>query len=554
MTADAGPVVLRIKLRYDSVDTMALRFAANVGKSGLFLPTKSMQPVGSEIKFELRLADGTPVLVGVGKVRVAKEPDPADARAAYGLAIALTRVTRESRDVMMRILEQRREQGLPDVAIPMPEDVDAARNAVPLDTGPVVLSGPLSGPVSAPVPMPITDPWSGRMAEGTSGSAPVLALAPALPPEPSRRARPAVQEVLDRASAPVAFAPVPDLDDQRVDVAAAVARARLLVAAGDGDLDEDLDSLLAPAVPIALDVEAASAGLARQLGGHAVRRWAPPPAVIPAPAAVIVPEEITYVGEPAPRDSDPALAEADAFEDEPSFVTTVGDEDDLGIRDAVAADFVASFDHGGRIVPVDDEPGEVVEILEIEDFEIIAEADASDADLLASDGESDSAARPLAHTERPSFLDFASRLDLDSRELPAVPEEDPRDSAFGELDELTRASLPPGEAFDDDHGGFDAPHAHGRPAYEEHVPRAPAPRAPAAEEDLESALEALDVDLDDLSIPHASTELVRPTDPGSQRTAGRPSIRPPSTSQQPVRARTEDGILIDFDDVDDREK
>ena len=39
--AKPGPVVLRIKLRYEDVDTMVHRFAPNVGKSGLFLPTRS---------------------------------------------------------------------------------------------------------------------------------------------------------------------------------------------------------------------------------------------------------------------------------------------------------------------------------------------------------------------------------------------------------------------------------------------------------------------------------------------------------------------------------
>src|SRR6185312_2175615 len=72
----AGPVVLRIKLRYDDLDAMVQRFAANVGKSGLFLPTKSMQPLGTEVKFE-----------------------------------------------------RRRQLGLPDVAIPLPEDVESARRA-----------------------------------------------------------------------------------------------------------------------------------------------------------------------------------------------------------------------------------------------------------------------------------------------------------------------------------------------------------------------------------------------------------------------------------------
>ena len=70
------PVVLRIKLRYENLDAMVHRFAPNVGKSGLFLPTKSVQPLGAEIKFELRLADDTPVLIGLGRVKAVREPDP----------------------------------------------------------------------------------------------------------------------------------------------------------------------------------------------------------------------------------------------------------------------------------------------------------------------------------------------------------------------------------------------------------------------------------------------------------------------------------------------
>ena len=74
--AKPGPVALRIKLRYDDVDAMVQRFAGNVGRSGLFLPTKSLHPVGTEVKFELRIANDTPVFVGLGKVKAARPPDP----------------------------------------------------------------------------------------------------------------------------------------------------------------------------------------------------------------------------------------------------------------------------------------------------------------------------------------------------------------------------------------------------------------------------------------------------------------------------------------------
>src|SRR5258707_15274069 len=106
-----GPVVLRIKLRYEDIDAMVQRFAPNVGKSGLFLPTKSIQPVGAEVKFELRLANDTPELLGLGKVKVVKQPDPANPKASFGMPAELMRVTRESRDLILRILQRRRHLG-----------------------------------------------------------------------------------------------------------------------------------------------------------------------------------------------------------------------------------------------------------------------------------------------------------------------------------------------------------------------------------------------------------------------------------------------------------
>src|SRR3954466_3069653 len=87
-----APVVLRIKLRYDDVEAMVQRFAPNVGKSGLFLPEKSLQPVGAEVKFELRLADDPRRRVGLGRVKAAKAPHPAAPRAAFGMPADRMRV------------------------------------------------------------------------------------------------------------------------------------------------------------------------------------------------------------------------------------------------------------------------------------------------------------------------------------------------------------------------------------------------------------------------------------------------------------------------------
>ena len=289
-TRPAGPVVLRIKLRYDDVEAMISRFAPNVGKSGLFLPTKSLQPIGSEVKFELRLANDTAVLLGLGRVKVAKSPDPANPKASFGMAIELMRVTRESRDLILRMLERRKQLGLPEVAIPMPADLDAARRDF-VDTA-------VKDAVSAPIPTPITSADSGpsealltapRRASGPLAVAKSVEIAP-LAPEPPRKKRPVLAELIERASggaaigsAAIAAISVPGLDEE-VDVRAVLVRARALAG---GDLDGELEALReSQATPIAIDIEAASAELARQLGGAAVRRgqsaptrWAPPPAI-----------------------------------------------------------------------------------------------------------------------------------------------------------------------------------------------------------------------------------------------------------------------------------
>ncbi|MCX5748407.1 MAG: hypothetical protein NT062_38630, partial [Proteobacteria bacterium] len=117
------PIVLRIKLRYEDVDVLVQRFAPNVGKAGLFLPTKALHPIGTELKFELRLANDTPVIVGLGRVMVVREPDPANPKAVFGMGVELMRVTKESRDLILRMLERRRQLGLAEVGLPSPDEI-----------------------------------------------------------------------------------------------------------------------------------------------------------------------------------------------------------------------------------------------------------------------------------------------------------------------------------------------------------------------------------------------------------------------------------------------
>ncbi len=173
-----------------------------------------------------------------------------------------------------------------------------------------------------------------RRTTGPIAVAKVAAIAP-LPPEPPRRPRAPVSEVIERASGPMVglAAGVPGLDDE-IDLAAAIARARALAG---GALDAELEALCeVAAAPREISVEAASAELARQLGGSAVRRdrsagWAPPPATSSespddarsngaasngaARAAPAAEEAAPVAAEPAGMDAAPAVVDDRAAEE-----------------------------------------------------------------------------------------------------------------------------------------------------------------------------------------------------------------------------------------------
>ena len=789
----APPIVLRIKLRYDDVEVMVQRFPTNVGKSGLFLPTKSLQPIGAEIKFELRLADDTTVLVVLGRVKLAQPPDPNNPKATFGMAIELMRVTPQSRVLILRMLERRRELGLPELGLPTPADIDAARRAE-------AVNAPVRDAVSEPVPVPSTPstvpsseapmspapseaalppasgevlPTSPRRSTGPAAVATVPAVTP-LAPELPRRKRLAVSEVIESASGPVASVAVavPGLDDD-VDLAAAIVRARALAG---GVLDAELAALSeVAAAPPEISIEAASAELARQFGGSAVlrdrnARWAPPPAVpaspVTSPSAVedeapdarsfAPPNVDQIVAEPSRRRSRPLIArpargrdehhevEPDQIADEIHQLSELdledvehtetadiplgpgafelrgdgrdraaedqallaarleaqlaaaeaeADADDLGIAGAVGLpatrDSVTGLgpppDAGAE--PREDQAAEPpLEVEEFDDFEILAEADADDADLLVAHGEQE-ASRQLVLAERSPVserqvgeLDFAARLDLDEEsdmyfavsggEFAAAAGRDAvhdefadryaHDGLHGVFDDDARLPDPhPGSAghgvaafetgdesidqsldqsldqtgdvllgelgdpdglaptrgvqpiFDpegsnsytlasvpSDSDEIDLPPL-GRPQPVDHSPRhPPAERppepvmlrgspppvfhdAPVKDHELENALEALDLSLDDLSSPRAVPEPLphrepskshpnvvsrqahqAPSSPAQGRVPGASSraVRKtgsgrvaPGSGRTPVpRATTDDGLVFEIDEDDDR--
>lgn len=237
----AGPVVLRVKLRYPDVPTFIDKFAVNIGRVGMFLPTRALQPPGTELRFELRLADEQVVLSGMGRVASVVTPDERGPQTIPGMAIEFQRMTRESRDLVMRLLEYRRERGLGEPALPSPEaSIEEAASRDSSEALPMRGSPPPAQATSLPAALPSP-----------------------LPAEPARRQRRPLAELI--ADLPPAERSAVDLEDDGA--AGGLARARERARAlAEREVDSELAELLRPPEPTPIDAAAAAAELARQLG------------------------------------------------------------------------------------------------------------------------------------------------------------------------------------------------------------------------------------------------------------------------------------------------
>jgi uncharacterized protein (TIGR02266 family) len=235
--------VLRIKLRHKSIDSFIEKFAENVSHGGIFISTKQLKSVGTEIRFEIQLADGSPAIKGEGRVAFVKEHDPDEPQGAFGMGIKLTKLAGKSREVLKKCLDWK--------STHKKSELESATDKIPIHTGQFEL--PEGGPAKEDTSGPVQDPPA-RPAQEDAG-------------------RPQAQE---DAGPPLEL---PELDELAAE--AGLDEAKLVAAlehlkgqAANGTVDADLDELLKRDPTSAVSVDDATAELARMLGGSPVARRA----------------------------------------------------------------------------------------------------------------------------------------------------------------------------------------------------------------------------------------------------------------------------------------
>jgi uncharacterized protein (TIGR02266 family) len=103
--------IVRVRLRYAALDTFVERFAPNVSRGGVFIATRTPNPVGATFRFEIQLAGGEVALAGDGKVTWVREFDAAAPNKPYGMGVQFVRLDAPSRDLLKRILERKAAAG-----------------------------------------------------------------------------------------------------------------------------------------------------------------------------------------------------------------------------------------------------------------------------------------------------------------------------------------------------------------------------------------------------------------------------------------------------------
>lgn len=274
-TERRAPVVLRIKLRYQSVDNFIEKFATNISRGGMFISSRKPKPPGSEVRFELRLADDSAIIAGKGIVRWIRDFDPENPRRMHGMGIEFTEVDERSSELLDRIVAHKRHLGLPDDDdIPLSRRGQAGGSTgatAPVKRGEARESGDQPKPAAETVSADATETRSPEPeSEPRPPAEPTDSAAPASAPSTRKRLSPA--ELMAQVAAAPARADDPDLaallDSQGAlpDLERTLARARELAHVGES-ADSELDALLkVSATPTARSARDATEQLAAMLG------------------------------------------------------------------------------------------------------------------------------------------------------------------------------------------------------------------------------------------------------------------------------------------------
>ncbi|NNB89767.1 TIGR02266 family protein [Corallococcus exiguus] len=251
-TSDRKSVGLLVKLKHESVGSFTEEFATNISPGGMFIRSRTPQPVGTPVRFEVQIANGVRVLQGTATVRWVRDVN--DPAGPPGMGLQFQELDTASRALVELMLQ--RKPGAVSAAAPLPSIAPVVAPGIAPLAAPGI--APLTAPGIAPVRPPVAVP------PVSSAAAPRPAAVPARPTAvapPARPAQPAaggaaLDSLFDDLDAP-SSSPAPAADeplslggaDEPFSLGAPDEDLGLAQADSANDVDIPLDELIAGTPP-----------------------------------------------------------------------------------------------------------------------------------------------------------------------------------------------------------------------------------------------------------------------------------------------------------------
>ncbi|NBD12536.1 TIGR02266 family protein [Corallococcus silvisoli] len=197
-TSDRKSVGLLVKLKHESVGSFTEEFATNLSPGGMFIRSRTPQPVGTPVRFEVQIANGVRVLQGTATVRWVREVN--DPAGPPGMGLQFQELDTPSRALVELMLQRKPGGGAAPVAAPLPS------------IAPVV--APIAAPVRPVAVPPVAAPVRPVAVPPVAAPARPVAVAPpaAAPvrPAPQAPGGVALDSLFDDLDAPASPEPAAD--------------------------------------------------------------------------------------------------------------------------------------------------------------------------------------------------------------------------------------------------------------------------------------------------------------------------------------------------------
>jgi molecular chaperone DnaK len=177
---DRKSVGLLVKLKHSDVGSFAEEFATNLSPGGMFIRSRSPQPVGTLVKFEVQIAGGVRVLRGTAVVRWVRQV--ADAEGPPGMGLQFQDLDPVTQALIDRMLELNRAAEKAAAATPSADELEKEM----LAKGMLERKGPAAASAPLPSIAPSVAPVAPKVAPASAPVKPAAATPPRAP-EPAAR-------------------------------------------------------------------------------------------------------------------------------------------------------------------------------------------------------------------------------------------------------------------------------------------------------------------------------------------------------------------------------